>query len=73
MSETIMSEYIKGFDHGCDYVVAEIERQIKEATSHEAGQAAAQAIRTMLEAETIEDRTEARYLVERGRQEARTA
>ena len=21
-----MSEYIKGFDHGCDYIVAEIER-----------------------------------------------
>ena len=45
----------------------------EKATSHEAGQAAAQAIRTLLEAETIEDRTEARYLVERGRQEARTA
>jgi hypothetical protein len=26
MSETTMSEYIKGFDHGCDYIVAEIER-----------------------------------------------
>ena len=36
MSETTMSEYIKGFDHGCDYIVAEIERQIKEATSHDA-------------------------------------
>jgi len=22
-------EYIKGFDHGCDYIVAEIERYIK--------------------------------------------
>lgn len=43
----------------------------ERATSPEAGQAAAQAIRTLLEAETIEDRTEARYLVERGRQEAR--
>ena len=29
MSETVMSEYIKGFDHGCDYIVAEIERYIK--------------------------------------------
>ena len=29
MSETTMSEYIKGFDHGCDYIVAEIERYIK--------------------------------------------
>lgn len=26
MSETVMSEYIKGFDHGCDYIVNEIER-----------------------------------------------
>ena len=43
----------------------------EQAKSPEAGQAAAQAIRTLLEAETIEDRTEARYLVERGRQEAR--
>lgn len=36
MSETTMSEYIKGFDHGCDYIVAEIERYIKEANSHDA-------------------------------------
>jgi hypothetical protein len=36
MSETVMSEYIKGFDHGCDYVVAEIERQIKDANSQDA-------------------------------------
>lgn len=28
--------YIKGFDHGCDYIVAEIERYIKEANSHDA-------------------------------------
>jgi hypothetical protein len=26
--------YIKGFDHGCDYIVAEIERYI-EAHKHE--------------------------------------
>ena len=25
-----MSEYIKGFDHGCDYIVAEIERYTKQ-------------------------------------------
>jgi hypothetical protein len=31
MSETTMSEYIKGFDHGCDYIVTEIERYTKEA------------------------------------------
>jgi hypothetical protein len=43
----------------------------ERAQSPAAGQAAAQAIRTLLEAETIEDRTEARYLVERGRLEAR--
>lgn len=29
MSETTMSEYIKGFDAGCDYMVTEIERYIK--------------------------------------------
>jgi len=28
--------YIKGFDHGCDYIVAEIERYITTATSHDA-------------------------------------
>ena len=43
----------------------------ERAQTPSAGQAAAQAIRSLLEAETIEDRTEARYLVERGRQEAR--
>lgn len=43
----------------------------ERAQSSEAGQAVAQAIRSLLEAETIEDRTEARYLVDRGRQEAR--
>jgi hypothetical protein len=36
MSETTMSEYIKGFDHGCDYIVAEIERYIKTVNSHDA-------------------------------------
>lgn len=43
----------------------------ERAKSHEAGQAAAQAIRTLLEAERIDDRAEARQLVERGRVEAR--
>ena len=28
--------YIKGFDHGCDYIVAEIERYAKEANSRDA-------------------------------------
>lgn len=41
------------------------------AKSVEAGTAIAQAIRSLLEAETVADRTEARYLVDRGRQEAR--
>lgn len=36
MSETTMSEYIKGFDHGCDYIVAEIERYTKTVNSHDA-------------------------------------
>ena len=43
----------------------------ERAQSPEAGTAVAQAIRTLLEAERIDDRAEARYLVERGRQEAR--
>jgi hypothetical protein len=43
----------------------------ERAQSPNAGQAVAQAIRTLLEAERIDDRAEARYLVERGRQEAR--
>jgi hypothetical protein len=43
----------------------------ERAKSPEAGTAVAQAIRSLLEAETIEDRTEARRLVDRGRQEAR--
>ena len=34
--EAVMSEYIKGFDHGCDYIVAEIERYIKTVNSHDA-------------------------------------
>ena len=34
MNETTMSEYIKGFDHGCDYIVAEIERYIKQYTDN---------------------------------------
>ena len=43
----------------------------ERAQSSEAGQAAAQAIRTLMESERVEDRADARYLVERGRQEAR--
>ncbi len=34
-SEAVMSEYIKGFDHGCDYIVAEIERHMKEVPNTE--------------------------------------
>ena len=43
----------------------------ERAKSSEAGQAVANAIRTLMEAEEIDDRAEARYLIERGRQEAR--
>jgi len=28
--------YIKGFDHGCDYIVAEIERYMRETPDTEA-------------------------------------
>ena len=41
------------------------------AKSVQAGTAIARTIRGLLEAETIEDRAEARRLVDRGRQEAR--
>ena len=43
----------------------------ERAQSPEAGQAAAQAIRTLIEGERVVDRADARYLVERGRIEAR--
>lgn len=43
----------------------------ERAQSPEAGTAVAQAIRSLIEAERIDDRAEARYLVDRGRQEAR--
>ena len=43
----------------------------EQAKSPEAGQAAAQAIRSLMEDEAIDDRADARYLIERGRQEAR--
>jgi hypothetical protein len=43
----------------------------ERAKSPEAGQAVANAIRMLMEAEDIDDRAEARHLVERGRQEAR--
>jgi ferritin-like protein len=52
-----------------DYINAGYKYE--KAKSPEAGQAAAQAIRTLMESERIEDRADARYLVERGRQEAR--
>lgn len=38
---------------------------------YERGQTAAETLRHMLEAEEIDDRTEARRLIEQGRQEAR--
>jgi hypothetical protein len=43
----------------------------EKAKTAEAAQAAAKAIRKAVEAEKIEDRAEARYFVDRGRQEAR--
>lgn len=52
-----------------DYINAGYKYE--RAKSPEAGQAAAHAIRTLMEGERIDDRAEARYLVERGRQEAR--
>jgi hypothetical protein len=43
----------------------------ERAQSSDVGQAVARAIRVLMEAERIEDRADARYLVDRGRQEAR--
>jgi hypothetical protein len=43
----------------------------ERAKSPDAGKAVAEAIRKLLESETIDDRTEARHLVEQGRKEAR--
>jgi hypothetical protein len=43
----------------------------ERAQSPKSGQAVAQAIRSLMEAEEIHDRAEARHLIERGRQEAR--
>lgn len=43
----------------------------EKAKTAGAAQAVAQAIRKAIEAEKIEDRAEARYFVDRGRQEAR--
>jgi hypothetical protein len=43
----------------------------ERAPTPDAGTAVAQAIRGLIEDERIDDRAEARYLVDRGRQEAR--
>jgi hypothetical protein len=45
MSETTMSEYIKGFDAGYGYVLVEIERWIKQ---HEHEPRVTQPIETLL-------------------------
>lgn len=36
MSETTMSEYIKGFNDGYAFILNEIETQIKQTNSHDA-------------------------------------
>ncbi len=46
--------------------------KFEKAADPSKARAIAETIRNMLEAESIEDRAEARYLVERGRKEART-
>jgi len=35
-AETVMSDYIKGFDSGYEYVLNEVEQYIKKADSHDA-------------------------------------
>jgi hypothetical protein len=54
-----------------EYEYIDLGYRYEQAQSADSGRALANAIRTLLESETIEDRTDARYLVERGRQEAR--
>jgi hypothetical protein len=44
---------------------------IKAGYKYERGTTPAESLRTMLEAETIDDRSEARRLIEQGRHEAR--
>jgi hypothetical protein len=46
---------------------------INAGHAYERGRKAAETLRHMLEAETLEDRAEARRLIEQGRQEARRA
>lgn len=45
---------------------------INAGHAYEKGKKAAETLRHMLEAETIDDRAEARRLIEQGRKEART-
>jgi hypothetical protein len=44
----------------------------ERAKSPDVGKAVAEAIRNLLESESIDDRTEARHLIDQGRKEART-
>jgi hypothetical protein len=46
---------------------------IQAGYRHEKGQTPAETLRRMIEAERIDERAEARALIERGRQEARQA
>lgn len=43
----------------------------ERAQSSDAGKAVAEAIRNLLESESVDDRSEARHLVDQGRKEAR--
>lgn len=53
-----------------DYINAGYKYE--SAKTPDAARAVAQRIRKMLDEETIEDQQDARYLIERGRQEARS-
>jgi hypothetical protein len=44
----------------------------ERAPNPNVGKAVAEAIRNLLESESIDDRTEARHLIDQGRKEART-
>lgn len=55
-----------------EHAYIEIGRKYEKAKSPSAARSVAHTIRGMLDAETIEERTEARRLIEQGRAEART-
>lgn len=64
--QAIQAEYMKG------YTMQHTEHEyIQAGYRYEKGQTPAETLRRMIESELIDDRAEARRLIEQGRQEAR--